>query len=284
MKRYAAMNARNRGYRDQPVSAQDAVTGAGADARKRSAKRVEQPLSVPADLAYLLTQRGRDGLARLGRSRRPVVDRTSPIALLEGWISPTRARECMDRLDSEIADYMDPMAAPIPRSSITSMRQNYTEKLPKTVHVLSAVLDRPRSHVARVARRLGVVELLNSPTLRRVGEAATGFRLDDQPGMQILLYRSGDYSGPHNDHHPESVTTRGGFVDIHISLTSEAVAHQWLVYERRGHFSEIASVSTLGMISVYFLPFWHYTTPLVAKPNQHDAARRWVLMASYTIA
>jgi hypothetical protein len=32
---------------------------------------------------------------------------------------------------------------------------------------------------------------------------------------------------------------------------------------------------------VYRLPFWHYTTPLVAKPGAEDAARRWVLLGTF---
>jgi len=58
------------------------------------------------------------------------------------------------------------------------------------------------------------------------------------------------------------------------------VAHQWLVYSRAGHFSEIVSVASPASVTAYRLPFWHYTTPLAAKPRHTDAAR-WVLLGTF---
>jgi hypothetical protein len=53
------------------------------------------------------------------------------------------------------------------------------------------------------------------------------------------------------------------------------------VYAQDGHFSEMTRVSTVGGITVYRLPFWHYTTPLAARPRQAAAARRWVLLGTF---
>ncbi len=39
-----------------------------------------------------------------------------------------------------------------------------------------------------------------------------------------------------------------------------------------------------GAISIYKLPFWHYTTPLWGKPGREDAARRWLLLGTFRIA
>jgi hypothetical protein len=33
--------------------------------------------------------------------------------------------------------------------------------------------------------------------------------------------------------------------------------------------------------SPYRLPFWHYTTPLIAKRGQEARARRWLLLGSF---
>ena len=63
------------------------------------------------------------------------------------------------------------------------------------------------------------------------------------------------------------------------SCPSPAVAHQWLVYAKGRHFSEISSVNTVGGVTVYRLPFWHYTTPLVARPGAQEDARRWLRTA-----
>ncbi len=97
----------------------------------------------------------------------------------------------------------------------------------------------------------------------------------------MLRYGPGDYAGPHNDHHPENQHARAGYIDLHVSLASAAVAHQWLVYSRAGHFSEIESVAAPATVTAYRLPFWHYTTPLVAKRGRAKEAARWVLLGTF---
>jgi len=34
-------------------------------------------------------------------------------------------------------------------------------------------------------------------------------------------------------------------------------------------------------VAVYRLPFWHYTTPLLAKRGREAEARRWLLLGSF---
>jgi hypothetical protein len=46
--------------------------------------------------------------------------------------------------------------------------------------------------------------------------------------------------------------------------------------------NEVAEIGKGMSIAVYQLPFWHYTTPMRARPGFGDA-RRWLLLASYTI-
>ena len=41
---------------------------------------------------------------------------------------------------------------------------------------------------------------------------------------------------------------------------------------RAGHLSEIVSVAQPATVTAYRLPFWHYTTPLVAKPDGRGGA------------
>src|ERR1043165_7876402 len=53
-------------------------------------------------------------------------------------------------------------------------------------------------------------------------------------GRQVICYEPGDYSGPHNDHHPEHAEIKNGFVDVHIMFSNDAVASQLLAYEERG--------------------------------------------------
>ncbi|MGH6931074.1 MAG: hypothetical protein ACREEE_01425, partial [Dongiaceae bacterium] len=101
-------------------------------------------------------------------------------------------------------------------------------------------------------------------------------------GLQLLCYGPGDYAGPHNDHHPEEPTARGGYLDLHVSLSGRGVAQQWLVYAVKGHFTELADLATSGGVTAYRLPFWHFTTPLVARPKASaTSARRWVLLGTF---
>ena len=110
-----------------------------------------------------------------------------------------------------------------------------------------------------------------------VAEALAGRKLASGWGQQVLRYGPGDYAGPHNDHHPQNPRARQGYIDLHVSLCTPGVKHQWLVYSRAGHFSEIASVAGAATITAYRLPFWHYTTPLVGSPK----ATRWVLLGTF---
>jgi hypothetical protein len=46
----------------------------------------------------------------------------------------------------------------------------------------------------------------------------------------------------------------------------------------------MVDVNTPGGITVYRLPFWHYTTPLTARPGREKAARRWVVLGTFLFA
>lgn len=80
---------------------------------------------------------------------------------------------------------------------------------------------------------------------------------------------------------PEADAAKG-YLDVHISLATPAVAHHWLVYASQGHLQNIANVNTLGGMTFYRLPFWHYTTPLAAKRRQEAEARRWLLLSTFS--
>jgi hypothetical protein len=125
---------------------------------------------------------------------------------------------------------------------------------------------------------------MTSPSFGAFAAALSGRKLRRRWGIQALCYGPGDYSGPHNDHHPEDAEARDGYLDVHLSFTSAAVDHQWLVWSRQGHFSEVTRVHTLGGVTAYRLPFWHFTTPLAAKRGPPNRARRWVLLGTFLYA
>ena len=161
------------------------------------------------------------------------------------------------------------------------MKRDYGELLPKTTRARTIYFESRREPGVKAAERIGLSRLMKSQSFRAFAEALAGARLAAGWGQQVLRYGPGDYAGPHNDHHPENPDARGGYIDVHVSLCSPGVAHQWLVYGRAGHFSEIVPVAGAATITAYRLPFWHYTTPLAARPGRAAQAHRWVLLGTF---
>lgn len=209
--------------------------------------------------------------------------RRSRFALFPGLVDPSRMRDVIDALDREMFPLLRRLSGPIPRSTITGMKRNYAEQLPKAMRIWTADLNAARSRAAGLAGDLGLLSFMRSESLTRFAEAVSGFRLARPCEAQIICYGAGDYTGPHNDHHPEDPAFRKGYVDLQVTLVNEGVAHQYLVYERHGHLCEISDVSRCGSVAVYYLPFWHYTTPLVAKPSAETSAKRWLLLSTFKI-
>jgi len=238
--------------------------------------------TVPSEFADLLTPRGRRILE--GRDKDACGALMQPgrrFVALSGVLDARKAAACRDALEKALRDTLTAMEDPIPPESIWGMTENYAEQLPKTVRVRTALLESRRSRSWRAAEEVGLVGMLHSQSFAAFAAAVSGRALRRKWGIQVLCYGPGDYTGPHNDHHPEDAEAFDGYVDMHLTFATPAVAHQWLVYAKGGHFSEMQSVNTLGGVTVYRLPFWHYTTPLMAKPGAEQDARRWVLLGTF---
>ncbi|HEX8701720.1 MAG TPA: hypothetical protein VF815_23025 [Myxococcaceae bacterium] len=239
--------------------------------------------SFPSEFSQLLTPRGLRILSGRDPQACGALLRVPPqrFISLQGVIDTKKALACRHALEEELRDTLTGMEEPIPPESILGMTENYAELLPKAVRVRTALLESRRSRSWRAAERIGLLAMLRSESFGAFAAAVSGRALRRKWGVQVLCYGPGDYTGPHNDHHPEDEEARDGYVDMHVTLATPAVAHQWLVYAKGGHFSEISSVNTVGGVTVYRLPFWHYTTPLVAKPGAEAEARRWVLLGTF---
>ena len=238
--------------------------------------------TFPSEFAELLTPKGRRILE--GRDREACGALLRPgqrFVALGGVLDARKATACRDALEKALRDSLTVMEDPIPPESIWGMTENYAELLPKTVRVRTALLESRRSRSWKAAEAVGLVAMLRSESFAAFAASVSGRALRRKWGIQALCYGPGDYSGPHNDHHPEDAEAFDGYVDMHLTFATPAVAHQWLIYSKGGHFSEMQSVNTLGGVTVYRLPFWHYTTPLVARPGAEDAARRWVLLGTF---
>jgi hypothetical protein len=237
---------------------------------------------IPGEFEDLLTPAGRRVLA----GRDPAVcsalaDPRRRFVALDGMIKKSAAEALRRVLEREMLPLLSPLAMPIPPETVWEMEKNYEEWLPKTVRVRTATLENRRAKSYRRAREIGLIDLLSSESFVAFAGCVAGRKLDAKGGQQVLCYEPGDYAGPHNDHHPEDAHYAKGYLDIHLSLGSAAIAHQYLVYAKGGHFTELVPVHGLGTVTVYRLPFWHYTTPLVAKPGREQAARRWVLLGTF---
>lgn len=236
----------------------------------------------PPEFSDLLTGRG---LQMLGSSGTAQTFKNSSIyfANYPDLIRKTDANSCMRLLDESFYDCLSVEQRKIPPESITEMEENYSDTLNKTMHVKTACLNKAGSRAHKAAGQIGLLRMMRSESFARFAEVVTGYKLDRHLNMQVSCYEPGDYAGPHNDHHPESPAIREGYVDFHVMFANKGVDHHYLVYEDRGHFSKIVDININGAVSIYKLPFWHYTTPLAAKPGQETRARRWLLLGSFVI-
>jgi hypothetical protein len=236
--------------------------------------------AVPSEFEDLLNRNGKRLLAGTHALCGALADPRTRFVAREDLVDGEKAVRLRTALERSLLDKLAPLEQPIPPETIWEMREDYGELLPKTCRARTIYFDSRREPGVREAERIGLARLLRSESLRAFAEALAGRELASPWGLQVLRYGPGDYAGPHNDHHPGNKDARGGYIDLHLSLCSPGVAHQWLVYSRGGHFSQIVSVAGPTTIAAYRLPFWHYTTPLVAKPRAGNA-NRWVLLGTF---
>ena len=238
--------------------------------------------SIPREFEALLTPAGKRILA----GRAPdicgaLADPRRRFIVLNGVVSADKAARLRHALEREMAPLLNELSQPIPPEAIWEAKKNYDDWLPKTVRCRTAYLENKRGAAWKHARAIGLIDLLSSESLLAFAEAVLGRKLDPKGGQQVLRYGVGDYSGPHTDHTPEIKRAAKGYLDMHLTLTTPSVAHQYLVYAKSGHFSEIVPVHEPGCITIYRLPFWHYTTPLTAKRGREKDAARWVLLGTF---
>jgi hypothetical protein len=238
----------------------------------------------PPEFADLLSPRGLCILQGKSPDNRGLFVRSNRYFVnFSGLIRRASATECMRLLDEHLYGTLSVEQSKIPPESITEMEENYTESLPKTIRIKTAFFRRKTARSYRAAEKIGLLGMMRSESFSLFAETLTGLKLDRELGIQVSCYEQGDYAGPHNDHHPEDESYKDGFIDFHVMFRNDAVAHQYLVYEEKGHLSKIVDINVQGGVSAYRLPFWHYTTPLAAKRGREERARRWLLLGTYRI-
>lgn len=238
----------------------------------------------PAEFADLLTPRGTALLAGRHAQAGALANPRCRFLALDGLIDPSQAKAVAALLDKALLPHLREMAQPIPPETIWEETQNYAERLSKAMRQRTTHLDNPRSAGFKAAEGIGLIAMLRSESYRALAAALAGRTLKRKYGLQAIAYAAGDYAGPHTDHHPEDAAAARGYLDMHLSFATPGVRDQYLIYARAGHFSEMVEVTRSGLVTAYRLPFWHYTTPLRAKPRQDAVARRWVLLGTFLFA
>jgi hypothetical protein len=238
----------------------------------------------PDEFADLLTPYGLRILdGQVGSACSLFKGTTNYFATFDKIIQKKKAELCLDLLDKQLYRFLAVEQSAIPENSISDMKENYSESLSKAMRIKTAFFLRRTARSYKAAESIGLLQMMRSDSFVRFAEAITGYKLNREWEIQVSCYEQGDYVGPHNDHHPESELHKRGFIDVHVMFTNEAVAHHYLVYEQNGHFSRLVDINKQGAVSVYELPFWHYTTPLVGKKNREGEARRWLLLGTFSI-
>jgi hypothetical protein len=232
---------------------------------------------IPAEFEDLLSRAGRKVLAGTHPLCGALADPRTRFLAAEDLIDRAKAARVRRVLEDKLTATLEPIERPIPPESIWDMRRDYGEQLPKTSRARTIYFESRREPGVQAAEGIGLARLMRSASFGAFAEALAGRKLASGWGLQVLRYGPGDYAGPHNDHHPENKRARQGYIDLHVSFSAPSVQHQWLVYSRAGHFSEMVPVGGACTVTAYRLPFWHYTTPLVGGRN----AARWVLLGTF---
>lgn len=236
--------------------------------------------SLPAEFEDLLNRQGRRVLAGTHEVCGALADPRRRFLMRDDLLDRAKTAKVRSVLEAALGDTLEALDRPIPPESIWDMRRDYGELLPKTTRSRTIFFDSRREPGVKAAEKIGLARMMRSESFRAFAAMLAGRKLASGWGTQVLRYGPGDYAGPHNDHHPENRKAKRGYIDLHLSLCTPGVEHQWLVYSRAGHFSEIVSVAAPATITAYRLPFWHYTTPLVGTAK----AARWVMLGTFLFA
>ncbi len=160
--------------------------------------------SFPKEFEALLTKTGRRVLEGKHRELSGVLAKgKSRFIGAEGLLDATKSRALATLLDQSLGDRLMLMEQKIPHAATWKMKVAYKEKLPKTVKVRTAMLDDAKSPARKRAEEIGLIGMLRSKSFHAFAEALSGYPLRKQWGLQTLCHWPHDYSGPHNDHHPD---------------------------------------------------------------------------------
>ncbi len=231
---------------------------------------------IPVEFEDLLSRAGRRVLAGTHPLCGALANPRTRFLAAEDLLDRAKAARVRRTLEAELPDVLEPIEKPIPPDTIFGMEQDYAELLPKSSRARTIYFESRREPGVKAAERIGLARMMRSQSFRAFAEALAGRKLIGL-GPAGAALRAGRLCRAAQRSPSENDKAKGGYIDLHLSLCTPGVDHQWLVYSRAGHFSEIVSVASPSTVTAYRLPFWHYTTPLVGTPK----AGRWVLLGTF---
>ena len=277
------------------MQAQPSSQPTGADAAR--AHQLEDMTPVwPAEFEELLSPWGKTRLhAGINDPQFDFDNKLTPYANYKDFLDPQKSVAILDFLESQwpVAQ-RHPLFTPLERETQWDLEMDYAfSPLSQKFYDLLCRSDGTTSpDLMPFFVDSGLLTMARSDSLKQFAEMLTGYELvqTERDGIYIVCYEAGGYVSAHTDvkwassNEWEATARPLAYVDIHLTFSTDAVAHQYLVIQNGNMLDDIRGGSPVnGSLSVYRLPFWHYTTPLVAKQGREKDARRWVVMISFQI-
>src|SRR5438309_8938187 len=94
----------------------------------------------PSEFSELLHAKG----VEVFRSELTFPPGRTPLVVTPPVMKASTARACVELLDEHLGPELRTMTRPIPRNSISGMKKNYSEQLPKIVSTKTCFLQSPR--------------------------------------------------------------------------------------------------------------------------------------------
>src|SRR5260370_10414720 len=151
------------------------------------------PHPIPMEFEDLLSASGRRVLAGTRARCGTLANPRTRFLGRDDLLDRRKAERVRRVLEASLVDTLELMERPIPPGSISAMRHDYGERLPKTSRARTIYFESRREPGVKAAERIGLVRLMRPASCRAFGEALAGPRLAPGRGPPGLAYRPGEH-------------------------------------------------------------------------------------------
>src|SRR5689334_21311522 len=142
--------------------------------------------AIPAEFEDLLNAAGRRVLAGRHPLCGALANPRTRFLARHDLLDRPKAERLRRALERSLEDKLEPIEQPIPPESISEMREDYGELLPKTSRARTIYFESRREPGFKEAERVGLVRLMRSASFRAFAEALAGRPLESDWGLQVL--------------------------------------------------------------------------------------------------